>query len=175
MVVVPAGRFEMGSPDDEPGRADWESPRHEVTITEPLAVARHAITRGQFAAFVTATDHEMREGAYVWKDDQWVHDPKSSWRAPGFFQDDRHPVVCINWNDAKAYAAWLARTTDKPYRLPTEAEREYGARAGTTTPFWWGSSITPDRANYNGKVVYKGGGARACKQQFSFWLGARPL
>jgi formylglycine-generating enzyme required for sulfatase activity len=163
MVVVPAGKFIMGSPDTEPQRERWqagtESPRREVTIAQPFAVARHAITRGQFAAFVTATGHEIREGARVWKGDKWVDDPKASWRAPGFFQDDGHPVVCVNWNDAKAYAAWLSRTTSKSYHLPSEAEREYVTRAGTTMPFWWGSSITPDRANYNGRFVYEGGGS----------------
>jgi formylglycine-generating enzyme required for sulfatase activity len=81
-----------------------------------------------------------------------------SWRSPGFAQTDRHPVVCVNWDDAKAYVVWLASTTGKNYRLLSEAEREYVTRAGTTTPFWWGSTITTDRANYNptAGVVYKG-------------------
>jgi hypothetical protein len=97
MVVVPAGMFIVGSPDTEPQRDSVrESPRREVTIAQPFAVARHAITRGQFAAFVTATGHAIGEGALVWKGDERVHDPKASWRAPGFFQDDGHPVVCIN-------------------------------------------------------------------------------
>jgi formylglycine-generating enzyme required for sulfatase activity len=65
--------------------------------------------------------------------------------------------VCVTWDDAKAYAAWLSQTTGKPYRLLSEAEREYVARAGTTTPFWWGSSITLAQANYNGSFV--GGGS----------------
>jgi formylglycine-generating enzyme required for sulfatase activity len=164
MVVVPAGNFEMGSPDDEPERESWqvgtESPQHEVAIAQPFAVARHPITRGQFAAFVSDTGHELRGRAYVWKGGQWVHDPKASWRVPGLLQNDSHPVVCINWDDAKAYAAWLARTTGKSYRLLSEAEREYVARAGTTTPFWWGSSITPAQANYDGRFVYKGGGSK---------------
>jgi formylglycine-generating enzyme required for sulfatase activity len=70
-------------------------------------------------------------------------------------------LININWNDAKAYAAWLSRTTGKPYRLLSEAEREYVTRAGTTMPFWWGSSITPDQANYDGRfLVYEGGGSR---------------
>ena len=162
MVVVPAGNFEMGSPDDEPEResSGTESPRHKVTIAQPFAVARHAVTRGQFAAFVTATGHETGGGAYVWKGDKWANDPKASWRAPGFFQDDSHPVVCISWDDAKAYAAWLARETGRSYRLLSEAEREYVTRAGTQTPFWWGSSITPAQANYNGGFVYEGGGSK---------------
>jgi formylglycine-generating enzyme required for sulfatase activity len=176
MVIVPAGSFTMGSPDDEPERESWqagtESPRREVTIAQPFAVARHAITRGQFAAFVTATGHEIREGTYAWKDEQWVHDPKASWRAPGFLQDDSHPVVCINWDDAKAHAVWLSQTTGKPYRLLSEAEREYVARAGTTTPFWWGSSITPAQANYHGTFIYKGGGSKGEWQKSTVPVGS---
>ena len=142
MVVVPAGKFMMGSPDREPERLSSESPRHEVTFAQPFAVGRHAVTRGQFAAFVKAKDHKI--------DDQW--------RKPGFRQDDSHPVVGVNWDDAQAYAAWLAEVSGRPYRLLTEAEWEYAARAGTITPFWWGSSITPAQANYDGNFVYEGGG-----------------
>jgi formylglycine-generating enzyme required for sulfatase activity len=69
-------------------------------------------------------------------------------------------VVCVSWDDANAYANWLAKKTGKPYRLLSEAEWEYAARAGTTTPFWWGSSITPAQANYDGNFVYEGGGSK---------------
>jgi formylglycine-generating enzyme required for sulfatase activity len=144
MVVVPAGKFMMGSPDNEPERYANESPRHEVTFARPFAVARHAVTRGQFAAFVKATGHKADE----------------RWRHPGFAQDDSHPVVRISWDDAKAYAAWLETIYGHPYRLLSEAEWEYAARAGTVTPFWWGSSITPSQANYNGEHVYAGGGSK---------------
>jgi formylglycine-generating enzyme required for sulfatase activity len=144
MVVVPAGKFMMGSPDDEPERSSLESPQHEVTFIHPFAVGRHAVTRGQFAAFVKATGHTTGD----------------NWRNPGFTQDDSHPAVCITWKDAKAYAAWLEDITGQPYRLPTEAEWEYAARAGTATPFWWGSSITPAQAKYDSNVVYAGGGSK---------------
>ena len=102
MVVVPAGSFIMGSPDDEPQWEGDESPRHEVTIAHPFAVARHAVTRGQFDAFVSASGHKMTGGANIRKGDDWNLDPKGSWRTPGFVQDESHPVVCINWDDAKA-------------------------------------------------------------------------
>jgi formylglycine-generating enzyme required for sulfatase activity len=144
MVVVPAGKFMMGSPADEPERFDDEGPQHEVTFARPFAVGRHAVTRGQFAAFVNATGHEAA----------------GPWRKPGFRQNDGHPVVYISWEDAKAYASWLAKTTGRPYRLLTEAEWEYVARAGTSTSFWWGSSITPEQANYDGNYVYEGGGSK---------------
>jgi formylglycine-generating enzyme required for sulfatase activity len=75
----------------------------------------------------------------------------------GFAQSGSHPAVCINWDDAKAYVAWLSRKTGKTYRLLSEAEREYVARAGTTTPFWWGSTISTSQANYNGNHTYGSG------------------
>ena len=151
MVVVPAGSFMMGSPDDEPERGEWEGPRHRVTFARPFAIGRDAVMRGQFAAFVEATCHWAAGGR--------AFPPRAAfWRCPGFGQDDSHPVVCISWGDARAYAAWLADVTGRPYRLPREAEWEYAARAGTSAPFWWGTSITPAQANYNGNYVYGGGG-----------------
>ncbi|MBU2580877.1 MAG: SUMF1/EgtB/PvdO family nonheme iron enzyme [Alphaproteobacteria bacterium] len=164
MVVVPNGSFMMGSPEDEPQRESWqtgtESPQHTVTHPKPFAVGRHAITRGQFAAFVNETGHKTEGGAFVFDGSTWNRDANASWRAPGFLQDDSHPVVCVNLDDAKAFATWLAKKTGKTYRLLTEAEWEYAARAGAMTPFWWGASITPSQANYNGNGVYKGGGAK---------------
>ena len=80
-----------------------------------------------------------------------------SFRNPGFAQDDSHPVVCVNWDDAKAYAKWLSGKTGKDYRLLSEAEWEYACRAGTSTPFWWGSSISTEQANYDGNYTFGGG------------------
>ena len=159
MVVVPAGKFIMGSPDTEPERSEDESPQHSVTIVQPFAVSRHAVTRGQFAAFVNNTGYKTEGGAYVWAG-EWKSDPKASWRNPGFPQDDSYPVVCVSWKDAKAFAAWLSNLSGQEYRLLTEAEWEYAARADTTTAFWWGSTITPAQANYDGNYVYEGGGAK---------------
>ena len=79
------------------------------------------------------------------------------WRSPGFSQNDRHPVVCVNWSDAKAYVAWLASSTRERYRLLTETEREYVTRAGSITPFWWGTTISTDQANYDGSIRYADG------------------
>lgn len=160
MVVVPAGEFMMGSPDDEPGRSVLEGPLHKVTFAQPFCVGRHAVTRGQFAAFVNETNYEMEGGAYVRTGEEWKLDPNGSWRNPGLRQDDSHPVVYVNWDDACAFVAWLSEATGHTYRLLSEAEWEYSARAGTRTPFWWGSSITPAQANYNGNYVYAGGARR---------------
>lgn len=154
MVVVPAGSFMMGSPKTEPGWLKIESPQHAVTVARPFAIGRHPVTRGQFAAFVKQTGYETEGGAWVFAGGTSKEDPQASWRNLGFLQDENHPVVCVSWNDAKAFAAWLSTESGQLYRLPSEAEWEYAARAGTTTPFWWGSTITPAQANYNGNYVY---------------------
>jgi formylglycine-generating enzyme required for sulfatase activity len=167
MVVVPGGEFLMGSPESEPDRETLgkgtESPVR-VTIAKPFAVAKFAVTRGEFAAFVES-GHRIEPGCSLWNGSQVMFQPDRSWKFPGFEQDDRHPVVCVSWNDAKAYVAWLASRTGKPYRLLSEAEREYVTRAKTTTPFWWGSSITSAQANTDASVPYKGGGGKGESRQ----------
>jgi formylglycine-generating enzyme required for sulfatase activity len=154
MVVVPAGSYTMGAPPDEEvatGRED----QVRVAIAKPFAVGRFAVTRGEFAAFVAATGHKTDGGCYRLSEPKREAD--RNWDTPGFTQHDRHPVVCVNWNDASAYAAWLSSLTGKNYRLPSEAEREYVTRAGSVTPFWWGRIISTDQANYNGNITYAGG------------------
>jgi formylglycine-generating enzyme required for sulfatase activity len=153
MVAVPAGRFLMGSPKDELGRAndedDSNGKRVGVVVAKPLAIGRFAVTRGEFAAFISEAGRKMEIGCEWWSgDSEWKFDDARSWRSPGFDQTDRHPVTCINWADAKAYVDWLSKRTGKSYRLPSEAEWEYVTRAETTTPYWWGSSISTDQANY---------------------------
>jgi formylglycine-generating enzyme required for sulfatase activity len=143
MVVVPAGRFMMGSPSDEPERSNDEGPQHHVTIAKPFAVGKYAVTFAEWDVCVA----DGGCGGYKPEDQGWG-------------RADR-PVINVNWDDAKAYVKWLSGKTGKTYRLLSEAEREYVARAGTTTPFWWGSSITPIQANYDGSVnPYKGGGKK---------------
>ena len=166
MVVVPAGSFRMGSSPAEIDalkkefKNDWydcEGPQRTVTIPKPFAVGRLAVTRGQFAAFVAATGHKTDGGAFVWTGTEAKHDSAASWRNPGFAQDDTHPVVCVNWDDAKSLVAWLdAKASNKGYRLLSEAEREYVARAGTSTSFWWGPSVSVKQANYDGDYTFNG-------------------
>ena len=155
MVVVPAGSFMMGSPADEKDRGTDEGPQHRVTIGRPFAVGKFAVTLDQFAAFVKATGYDT--GSSCWRI-PGDNDKGFSWKNPGFAQEGTHPVMCLKWNDAKAYVAWISRETGKDYRLLSEAEREYVTRAGTTTPFWWGSDITPQRANYD-LHIYNGSAA----------------
>ena len=125
MVVIPPGRTLMESPESE-------QRQHEVAIPQSFAVAVTHVTRGHFADFVTATDYKTDGGCRAYDGKGWRDTPGASWRAPGFDQDDRHPVVCINWNDALAYARWLKQSTGFEYRLLTDAEAEYIARASMT-------------------------------------------
>jgi formylglycine-generating enzyme required for sulfatase activity len=120
-----------GSPGDEPDRLENED-QLSVSIDKPFAVGRFAVTRGEFAAFVAATGHMTDGGCHVHTGSEWKQQADRDWRSPGFSQNDRHPVVCVNWNDAKAYVAWLSTHTSKTYRLLSEAEREYVGRAGTS-------------------------------------------
>ena len=150
MIVVPAGEFLMGSPASEPGRREFEGPLHKVSLRANFAVGRHAITRDQFKAFVDATGYQYGESCHAQAADGWVDKPGHSFLSPpGFSQEGDHPVVCVSWKDANAYAKWLSAQTQKTYRLLTEAEREYIARAGTATPYWWGMTVSPEQANFD--------------------------
>ena len=134
MVVIPAGSFTMGSPENEPGRRSDEGPQRRVTVPS-FALGRTEVTRAQWRRFVQATGHS---GKRCWTFENgpgssrdWVD--SADWAAPGFEQSDSHPAICVSWEDAQAYVAWLnEQVSGAPYRLPTEAEWEYAARAGHT-------------------------------------------
>jgi len=157
MVVVPSGDYMMGAPDDEPDRTGNEAPRHRVKIPQRFAVGKVMVTRDEFEKFIKDTDYDPGDKCWTREADGDKERTGRSFRNPGFDQDGTHPVVCVNWDDANAYVAWLSRKTGKLYRLLSESEWEYVARAGTTTPFWWGSSISTNDANYNGNSTYYGG------------------
>ena len=106
MVVVPAGSFMMGSPADEEGWREDESPQHRVTIARPFAIGKFEITLGEFAEFALETEHEAI-GCEYWTDGHWQPDNLRSWRNPGFPQTVRDPVTCLSNDDAFAYAEWL--------------------------------------------------------------------
>ena len=152
MIVVPAGSFVMGSPADEPGRGADEGPQRRVDIPRPFAVGRFEIRRGQYEAFLKATSHPVSGNCITdrRKAGDWQPDPKTNLRDPGFPQTDKHPVTCISWNDAKAYVAWLNSRTRSGYRLLSEAEWEYLARAGSATAYPWGDKASEGCAFMNG-------------------------
>jgi formylglycine-generating enzyme required for sulfatase activity len=157
MVVIPEGQFVMGSPAGEEGREDSEGPQHTVSIKAPFALGRCAVTLAEFGAFVEATGRAMPDELHTFEDGKWETRKGRSFRNPGFAQTPRHPAVGVNWDDATAYCEWLSAQTGKAYRLPSEAEWEYACRAGSSTPFWWGASISTHEANYDGNYTYNGG------------------
>lgn len=133
MVVLPRGMGRVGSPESEAERSDAESPMHAVRIAYPLAAGVHEVTRGQWQACVA--------------DGACSSEPETD-------GDPRLPVSEVSWEDAQSFAAWLSRRTGRSYRLPSEAEWEYAARAGTATPFAFGACIDGSQANYNATRPY---------------------
>jgi formylglycine-generating enzyme required for sulfatase activity len=139
LVIVPAGRFEMGSTDGEAGRE--EGPVRQVTIAHPFALGRTEITRGQFEQFVSATGWDVADGCRTYVGGQWIDDDAANWRDNGLDATDPDlPVTCVSWRDAQAYVAWLRELSGRPYRLPSEAEWEYAARAGSPAAWPWGNN-----------------------------------
>ena len=158
MLGIPGGTFTMGSPASEPGRFDTEGPQHEVTISA-FALGRYNVTVEEFLRFLKETGYRPEPCNPIlnlgWKS------PGGGLAYPPFVgQPARWPAACLDWRDAEVYVEWLNRKVREqrpelgdrpgPYRLPTEAEWEFAARAGTTTARWWGADIGAGRANCNG-------------------------
>lgn len=148
MVVVPAGTSLLGASAEEqmregvtPAMAAIELPPHEFVLAKAIAVGRFEITRGEYAAFRAAEPGDGQSGCETFDvaTQRWARRTERSWRNPGFEQTNRHPVVCVSWNDAQSYLAWLTKMSGHRYRLLAEAEWEYAARAGSTTIRYWGN------------------------------------
>jgi formylglycine-generating enzyme required for sulfatase activity len=143
LALVPPGTYRMGSPPDaaELDPRSGESPAVTVTLSRPFFIGAREVTVAEFRRFVEDSGYEPPPGCRVWRGGQWVQDRDRSWRDPGFAQPpaDDEPVVCVNWEDARAYADWLAGKSGLKYRLPSEAEWEYVARGGTAFPRFWGA------------------------------------
>ena len=135
MVVVPAGKFTMGSPAKENGRHDDEGPQHEVALARAFAAGRSEVTRGQYRAFLRASGRQPSGGCYSSSGQLG----SKNWENPGYPQTDEHPVVCVSHEDGEHYVEWLSKETKQSYRLMSESEWEYAARAGTTTSRYWGN------------------------------------
>jgi formylglycine-generating enzyme required for sulfatase activity len=147
LIKIPAGSFQMGSPASEHDRLQVEGPVHTVAVHSFL-LSKYLVTRAEFSSFVEAAAYKMGGSDCVgqeFKSGEGANNRyDGNWRHPGFLQSDRDPVVCISWNDAQAYVEWLSLKTRHHYRLMTEAEYEYAARAGSATARYWGE--IPDQA-----------------------------
>lgn len=135
LAVIPAGRFEMGSEPSETGHQRDEAPRHPTLIRQPFAIGIYPVTGEEFRHFR--------------KDTEWFLRPELIWH------EGRYPAINIRMEDVKLYLAWLSMQTGQTYRLPTEAEWEYAARAGTTTPFHYGEDISCKEVHFNPLFPYR--------------------
>jgi len=153
MVPIPAGRFVMGSPLGENGRAGDET-QHEVRLAKPFYLGVNEVTVGQFRRFVTEesyrTEAEKEGWAYAWNGTTWGKINGISWQKPGFPQKDDYPVACVSHNDAVAFCTWLSGKVTGSARLPTEAKWEYACRAGTKTAYQWGGDPDDGKGWCNG-------------------------
>lgn len=158
MVAVPAGKFVMGSPGTEAGRFDVEGPQHVVAV-KAFALGKDDITTAEFLIFLRETGYQPAPCDSI-LELQWRSPGNGKAYPPAETDPPLQPAACLSWKDAQAYIAWLngkvhglpsvVNKRDGPYRLPSEAEWEYAARAGTTTARWWGNDIGVGRANCNG-------------------------
>ncbi|NET60206.1 MAG: formylglycine-generating enzyme family protein [Symploca sp. SIO2E6] len=139
MVAIPGGTFLMGSPETEEGHRDGESPQHQVTV-QSFFMGKYPITQVQWQAVATLPQVKT----------ELIPNPS-------YFKGEYRPVECVSLYDAVEFCARLSQKTGRRYRLPSEAEWEYACRAGTTTPFHFGETITTDLANYNGNYTYGNG------------------
>ena len=149
MVVVPAGQFVMGSADDEPDHEKDEGPQHDVTIPKAFAVGKFEITRAQYEEFVTATGYDVGNTCSQWTGTAFHPTESSTFLSPGLKQSGEHPATCVSWRDAKAFAKWMSKRSGFTYRLLTEAEWEYAARAGSSDPFATGQILDATSVNFN--------------------------
>ena len=150
LVVVPSGSFMMGSPSHEQGPDEDEGPVHRVRIGEPFAVGVYEVTVSEFGRFAEGTGHSTGNSCWTYEGGEWKSREGFGWRDPGFRQAGSHPVVCVSWDDARAYATWLSRRTGERYRLLSESEWEYVARAGTRTARYWGEGESGQCGHANG-------------------------
>ncbi|MGB0658076.1 MAG: formylglycine-generating enzyme family protein, partial [Gammaproteobacteria bacterium] len=140
LIKVSSGSFIKGSPKGVEGSRDDERPQHEVNIGYAFYAAQYEVKRIEYEQFINDTGYDMSGGCYGATEEGIVLGEDLSWFDPGYQVSDDHPVVCVSWNDAKAYVEWLSRKTGFKYRLFSESEWEYIARAGTSTIRFWGDA-----------------------------------
>ena len=159
LMLIPPGEFQMGSPDSDGEASSSEKPQHRVSIRRRFYMGAHEVTVDNFKTFVQAagykTEAEQEGGGWGWdrSSGKFVQNPRFSWNnlvieKADFVQDGNHPVVNVSWNDALAFCRWLSRKEERAYRLPTEAEWEYTCRAGTSSRYYVGDTLSPEQANF---------------------------
>lgn len=148
MVIIPSGSVYIGSYEEEIGRKRAERTRIEATIEQPYAMAAKEVTLGQFRTFMEESGYQSiipeREGKPLigcnyYDGESYGYISKHGWENPGYPQREDAPVVCVSWSDAAAYAKWLSEKTGRNYRVPSTVEFEYASRAGSTSPWFWGT------------------------------------
>ena len=154
LVKVEPGKFTQGEPPDV---------QREVTLTKPFWIGKFPVTRGQFARFVAASNYRTEaergvSGGFGWEAGKLVQKKQYTWRSPGFSQSDEHPVVMVDFSDAKAFCAWVARQTGRPVTLPTEAQWEYAARGGGNAGDAWHFGNSPSGTQLVGQKAANGFG-----------------
>jgi len=147
MTILPAGHFTQGAVNGDPDLLPFEQPPHAVVIGYALAMGKNEVTVGEFREFADASQRNLL-GCNTY-DGQWRYQPTANWQAPGFAQGAEHPVACVSWRDALAYAQWLSKKTGHTYRLASASEWEYAARAGTEFTQSWGLNDTEACADAN--------------------------
>lgn len=151
MINIQPGRFIMGAAPNEPSFDPIEGPQHPVTIGKAFAVSKFEITLGQFKAFAAATGYKAASTCLIFSGTEWKPQNGRSFLTPNYTTNDQQPVGCMSWNDAKAYVAWLSSRTGDTYRLLTEAEWEYAARAGTSNTFGANAELQTTEARFAAK------------------------
>jgi formylglycine-generating enzyme required for sulfatase activity len=160
MIVLPAARFKQGFAATDRGSASYEKPQHAVNIIRPFAMSMDLVTVEGYRQFIDATGHAT-QGCDTY-DGSWKYRPENNWQNPGFAQSGLHPVTCVSWNDAVAYAQWLSLKTGHQYRLPSASEWEYAARAG-------GEAVYPWAANAANACVYANVADASAARQYPGW------
>ena len=162
LVVVAPGEYRMGSPSGEAGPGDSDGSVHRVSIGEAIAVGVYEVTVGQWRRFVGETGYATRDGCWTYEEGVWEERSGRNWERSGFVQDEGHPVVCVSWEDAQAYVGWLSAETGEEYRLPSESEWEYVARAGTRSARYWGEDAGE-------QCRYANGSDESVRRRYSDW------
>lgn len=157
-VKIHPGIFDMGSPKDVLNRGSDEL-QHRVKITKPFFIQSSEVTVAQWTEFIKATSYKPDSvkngnGPWIWIGHKWDQDPSFSWKNPGYKQDDNYPVVCVSWNDISKFITWINSKHEGVYRLPTEAEWEYAARAGSKESFSTGPCLSYQQANFDATALW---------------------